>query len=96
MKFLKRRPAEFANKPFYLLTAFFAPHSWDGNPEQFLPQNETFELYGNVTFTPLYDMEESFKRLPPLFSERNEGRNRYRHRFDNPQKYDKMLGNYFR
>jgi arylsulfatase len=96
VKFLKERPQKFADKPFFLLVAFFAPHSEDGNPEQYLPQNETFNVYQNLTLAPPYDMEESFKRLPPLFSERNEGRNRYRHRFDEPKKYDKMLKNYFR
>ena len=38
VNFLKRRPKEFADKPFFLLTAFFAPHAWDGNAEQILPQ----------------------------------------------------------
>jgi arylsulfatase len=79
-----------------LTVAFFAPHSWDGHPEQFLPQNETFHVYEDITISPPYDMEASFKRLPKLFKEHNEGRNRYRHRFDNPQKYDKMMKNYFR
>ncbi|CAB9514518.1 Extracellular sulfatase SULF-1 [Seminavis robusta] len=94
--FLKDRPKKFADKPFFLLTAFFAPHSWDGNPEQFLPQNETFHVYKNLTLKEPYDMASSFKRLPPLFTERNEARNRWRHRFDEPTKYDKMLKNYFR
>jgi arylsulfatase len=96
VKFLKERPQKVGDKPFFLLVAFFAPHSEDGNPEQYLPQNETFNVYKNLTLSPPYDMEASFKRLPPLFSERNEGRNRYRHRFDEPKKYDKMLKNYFR
>jgi arylsulfatase A-like enzyme len=61
-----------------------------------MPQNETFHVYENITLSPPYDMEASFKRLPPLFSERNEGRTRYRQRFNEPAKYDKMLKNYYR
>ena len=76
--------------------AFFAPHSWDGHPDQYLPQNETFEVYEHITIKPPYDMEASFKRLPHFFSERNEGRNRYRQRFNTPEKYDTMMKNYFR
>lgn len=42
-------------------------------------------------------MEASFKRLPQnIFKESNEARNRWRHRFDTPEKYDHMLKNYFR
>jgi len=97
VEFLKRRPNEFADKPFFLLTAFFAPHAWDGNAEQFLPQNETFEVYADLTLKAPYDMAASFQRLPQnVFNERNEGRNRWRHRFDTPEKYDRMLKNYFR
>lgn len=72
-------------------------HSWDGNAEQFLPQNETFEVYKNITLRAPVDMQASFKRLPQnIFKESNEARNRWRHRFDTPEKYDHMLKNYFR
>ncbi|CAB9517658.1 Extracellular sulfatase SULF-1 [Seminavis robusta] len=91
---LKKRPKE---KPFVLTVAFFAPHSWDGNPEQFLPQNKSLSLYQNITLRAPVDMDASYKRLPrKVISERNEGRTRWRQRFDEPTKYDKMLKNYFR
>ena len=67
---------------------------------QFLPQNETFEVYKNITLRPPYPtfegMQESRERLPALFKEHNEARNRFRHRFDTPEKYDHMLKNYYR
>jgi arylsulfatase len=61
-----------------------------------LPQNETFEVYSNISLHPPYDMEASWKRLPKFFTERNEGRNRWHQRFDEPAKYDRMLKNYYR
>lgn len=78
LEFLKTRPQD---KPFVLTLAFFAPHSWDGHPDQYLPQPKTQDVYDNSTFAPPYDMEKSFKRLPKFFSEKNEGRHRYRQRF---------------
>lgn len=96
IKFLKGRPNKFPGRPFLLTLAFFAPHSWDGNPDQYLPQTETFHVYENITIHPPYDMEASFKRLPKFFTERNEARHRYHKRFDEPTKYDRMMKNYFR
>lgn len=52
--------------------------------------------YKRLHLEPGFDMEDSFKRLPKFFSERNEGRYRYRMRFNEPEKYDKMLKNYYR
>lgn len=93
MDMLKTRPKD---KPFLLTLAFFAPHSWDGNPEQFLPQNKSMALYQNINLTAPVDMEASRARLPEPWSEKNEARKRWRHRFDEPLKYDRMLKNYFR
>jgi arylsulfatase len=77
--------------------AFFAPHSWDGHVDQFLPQNKSMALYQNITLKPLVDMEASYKRLnTQVITEKNEGRHRWRKRFDEPEKYDRMLKNYFR
>lgn len=95
LAFLKKRPAE---KPFCLTVAFFAPHAEDKNPLQFLPQPESLELYQNVNVpVPGTATEESFRRLPPfLATEKNEGRNRWRSRFDSPEKFQSMMKNYYR
>jgi arylsulfatase A-like enzyme len=34
--------------------------------------------------------------MPPFFTEKNEGRNRWHWRFDTPEKYQRMMQNYFR
>ncbi len=94
MQFLKERPQE---KPFCLTVSFFATHAEDPHPDQFLPQPESMKLYQEVTIpVPENATEESWKRLPSFFSEKNEGRNRWGWRFDTPEKYQRMMKNYYR
>jgi len=94
MEFLRSRPQD---KPFYLNVAFFTPHAEDGHPYQFLPQPETLDLYEDITIpVPPNATEESWKRMPPFFNDKNEGRNRWTWRFDTPEKYQRMMKNYYR
>ena len=94
IKFLSERPKD---KPFCLTLCFFATHAEDGHKDQFLPQPESMELYKDVTIpTPNVDMDESWKRLPSFFNRQNEGRNRFHWRFDKPEKYQRMMKNYYR
>lgn len=95
LTFLRTRPAD---KPFCLTLAFFATHAEDGNPLQYLPQPESLKLYQDVTIpVPPNATDESFRRLPPFIAhEKNEGRVRWRWRFDTPEKYQSMMKNYYR
>lgn len=94
LEFLKTRPKD---KPFCLTLAFFATHAEDSHPKQFLPQPQSMELYKDVTIpVPPNATEESWKRLPPFFTEKNEGRKRWHWRFDTPEKYQTMMKNYYR
>jgi arylsulfatase A-like enzyme len=94
LKFLKNRPKD---KPFMLSVCFFAPHSVDGTDEQYFPQNETMSLYENETVAvPVSATEEAWKKLPYFFGDINEGRRRWRIRFDTPEKHQRMMKNYFR
>jgi arylsulfatase A-like enzyme len=94
MEFLRDRPKD---KPFYLNVAFFTPHAEDGHADQFLPQPETMALYQHVAIpVPPTATEEAWKRLPPFFNDKNEGRNRWTWRFDTPEKYQRMMKNYYR
>ncbi len=95
LDFLRTRPAD---KPFVLTLAFFATHAEDQNPLQFLPQPASMELYkGSVIPVPATASDEFFKRLPPFIAnEKNEGRTRWRWRFDTPEKYQTMMKNYYR
>ncbi len=94
MEFLRERPKD---QPFCLTVAFFATHAWDGHPLQFLPQPQSYNLYQDVHVpVPVNATEESWQRLPDFFSNRNEGRNRWRWRFDTPGKFQEMMKNYYR
>ncbi len=95
LEFLRDRPKD---KPFCLTVAFFATHAEDANPEQFLPQKESMAMYADqVIPVPPNMTEESFRRLPPFIAnEKNEGRVRWHWRFDEPEKYQRMMKNYYR
>lgn len=95
LEFLRTRPKD---KPFLLTLAFFAPHAEDKNPLQYLPQPGSMQLYKDVTIpVPVNATEESFRRLPEFIAhEKNEGRVRWRWRFDTPEKYQTMMKNYYR
>lgn len=95
MEFLKTRPAD---QPFCLTLSFFATHAEDDNPLQFLPQPESMSLYEKDTIpVPENATEDSFRRLPTFVAnEKNEGRIRWKWRFDTPEKYQIMMKNYYR
>lgn len=95
LAFLKQRPA---NKPFCLTLAFFAAHAEDGAPEQYLPQPQSLSLYQDVVVpTPKTATEMHFRRLPSFLSnDKNEGRNRWKWRFDTPERYQHYMKNYYR
>jgi len=95
MEFLRGRPKE---KPFVLTLAFFATHAEDRNPKQYLPQPESMALYQDVTVpVPKTATEAHFKRLPPFIAnDANEGRNRWKWRFDTPERYQEYMKNYYR
>jgi arylsulfatase len=91
---LKQRPRD---KPFMLSVCFFAPHSQDGTDEQYFPQEESMSLYANETVEiPVSATEDAWKKLPHFFGEINEGRRRWRIRFDTPEKQQSMMKNYYR
>ena len=95
LEFLRTRPQD---KPFCLTVAFFAPHAEDSNPQQYLPQPESAALYQDATVpVPKTAGDEYFHRLPYFIgNEKNEGRARWRLRFDTPEKFQSMMKNYYR
>lgn len=94
LAFLQSRPQD---QPFFLTVAFFAPHAEDANPRQYLPQAWSAAAYEEASITqPPNNTLESWHRLPPFFTEENEGRKRWRARFDTDAKYREMMTNYYR
>jgi arylsulfatase len=95
LEFLRTRPAD---RPFMLKVSFFAPHAEDRHPKQYLYQRESESLYRDVSIpVPANMTDEAFSRLPPFIAnEKNEGRNRWRWRFDTPEKYQEYMKAYYR
>jgi arylsulfatase len=95
LEFLRTRPRA---KPFVLTLAFFATHAEDRHPKQYLYQPNSESLYQNVTIpVPKTAGDEYFNRLPKFIAnEKNEGRNRWRWRFDTPEKYQQYMKAYYR
>lgn len=94
LKFLDERPKD---KPFVLNVCFFATHAEDPHEDQFLPQPESMELYKDVEIpVPANATQASWENLPDFFDDTNEGRRRYYWRFDTPEKYQRMMKNYYR
>ena len=95
IEFLKDRPTD---KPFALTLAFFATHAVDHEKQQFFPQPESMKLYEDENVPlPKTATDEAFRKLPAFIAnEKNEGRRRWHWRFDDPEKYQTMMKNYFR
>jgi len=85
------------SKPFFLNLAYFATHAKDGDKRQYLPQNSSLSMYVNDTIPiPATATQEAWEKMPYFFGDRNEGRARWRWRFDTPEKHQSMMKNYYR
>ena len=95
LEFLRKRPRD---KPFLLSVGYFAPHAEDSAPEQYLPQEWSAPLYEGVTVPPSLLRDERYLRaLPPfLATDANEGRVRFKWRFDTPERYQEYMVRYYR
>mmetsp|Transcript_31374 Transcript_31374/g.65494 ORF Transcript_31374/g.65494 Transcript_31374/m.65494 type:complete len:644 (-) Transcript_31374:3643-5574(-) len=93
--FLRTRPKE---KKFSLTVSFFATHAVDGNQKApYQPMNESMSLYTNVTVPrPKTATENHWNELPWFFNQRNEGRKRWKTRFDTDENYQEKIKNLYR
>jgi arylsulfatase len=95
IEFLRSRPPD---KPFLLTVGYFAPHAEDSAKEQYLPQDWSAAQYAGVRVppSPLGD-EKHLRALPPFLSnDSNEGRVRFKWRFDTPERYQEYMIRYYR
>lgn len=83
-------------RPFCLSVSFKAPHAQDPDPEQYLYDPALESLYRDVEIPlPKTAAPHYFDRLPD-FMKNTEGRNRWKWRFDTPEKYQRMVKAYYR
>jgi hypothetical protein len=96
--FLRNRPDK--NQPFALAVSFFATHAWDGQPypKQYQPMPQSAAWYPNETVipNPVTNTQKHWEDLPWFFEEKNEGRRRWRNRYDVPERYQVSMKNYYR
>jgi arylsulfatase len=92
LRFLVTRPRDV---PFLLNVAFFATHAKDSNVRQYMPREGSMGWYANNTMpVPPTATSEAWEKMPYFFDERNEGRARWRWRYDNATKRRTMVKNY--
>ncbi len=92
---------EFVNscsdkQPFYLSLSFSAPHATDNAPEQYFWSEASNDLYRDTIFPIPKTMSDEFFQRQPKFLRESESRVRFHWRFDEPEKYQKMVRGYYR
>ncbi len=94
LEFLKESPE---GQPFCLSVSFKAPHSQDGDPNQFLFDSTYIDQYRNKIF-PMPETSDSayWYAFPAFFRNNNEARIRWGIRFSTPEKYQHSLRGYYR
>ena len=83
---------------FAMTVSFFATHAWDPKkyPDQYCPQNYTEHLYNETIPVPKTATDKHWKDMPWFFNEHNEGRGRWRQRYDTPEHYQVSMKRYYR
>jgi len=85
-----------SSKPFCLSLSFNAVHARDRQPREYEPDLREEELYKDITIPlPPLATGEAFQRLPS-FVQTSEGRTRWHWRFDDPEKAQGILRDYYR
>jgi len=88
--------AEDSGRPFCLSVSFNAPHARDREPREFEPDPRDEPLYAGARIPlPPTATEAAFERLPE-FVKKSEGRRRWTWRFDEPEKAQRILRDYYR
>ncbi|HEX8914500.1 MAG TPA: sulfatase [Humisphaera sp.] len=83
-------------QPWCLSVSFNAPHAEDNDPRQYIWSKASDGLYDDVTFTPPATMADDFFNALPEFLRTSESRVRFKWRFDDPAKYQRMVRGYFK
>ena len=91
--FIEKAPTD---KPFCLSLSFSAPHAHDNAPDQYFYDEQTAHLLENVTIAPPNLGEDKYFNAQPEGVKAGFSRLRWTWRFDNPEKYQRMIKGYFR
>ncbi|MCE9565682.1 MAG: sulfatase [Planctomycetes bacterium] len=88
--------ASKASEPFCLSVSFNAPHAEDNDPKQYFWQKEVDDLYRDTKFTLPKTMTSEMFDSHPDFLKNTESRVRFKWRFDEAEKYQRMVAGYYR
>jgi arylsulfatase A-like enzyme len=83
-------------QPWCLSVSFQEPHAEDGDPRQYVWSSAFDSLYDDVTFAEPATMKPEFFAALPQFLRESESRVRFRWRFDEEQKRQRMVRGYHR
>ncbi|WP_276389265.1 sulfatase family protein [Eudoraea chungangensis] len=85
-------------RPFCLSVSFKAPHVQDGDPRQFIPNPRYNNYYKDIEIPqPKTAAPKYWESFPPFFqTEENIARERWKLRFNSPEKYQESVRNYYR
>jgi alpha-L-rhamnosidase len=93
LDFIAKAPTD---KPFCLSLSFSAPHAHDNAPDQYFYDEQTADLLKNVTI-PAPDLgDDKYFNAQPDNVKAGFNRQRWTWRFDNPEKYQRMVKGYYR
>ncbi|MEM9141522.1 MAG: sulfatase [Bacteroidota bacterium] len=86
------------DRPFCLSVSFKAPHVQDGDPRQFIPNPRYNTYYEDTTIPePKTAAPKYWESFPDFFrTDANIGRERWKLRFNTPEKYQQSVKNYYR
>jgi arylsulfatase A-like enzyme len=83
-------------RPFCLSISFNAPHARDKQEREFWPDARDESLYTNIEIpVPPKSAPAWFEKLPEI-AKTSEGRTRWARRFDTPEKFQRILKDYYR
>ena len=93
LDFIAKAPTD---KPFCLSLSFSAPHAHDNAPDQYFYDEQTADLLKDVTI-PAPDLgDDKYFDAQPDKVKAGFNRARWKWRFDNPEKYQRMVKGYYR
>jgi alpha-L-rhamnosidase len=91
--FIENAPTD---KPFCLSLSFSAPHAHDNAPDQYFYDEQTAHLLENTTIDPPLLGDDKYFNAQPEGVKAGFSRLRWTWRFDNPEKYQRMVKGYYR
>ncbi|MFT7485608.1 MAG: arylsulfatase A-like enzyme [Candidatus Paceibacteria bacterium] len=83
-------------RPFCLSLSFNAPHAEDGNPDQYVWPESCNEHYLDAEIPPPLNSDPGTVENLPGFLQNGLNRERWKWRFDTPEKHARMVKGYYR